>query len=722
VTRAVLASWTFDPWLVLGLLVLAVVYGRGWRVLRWQMPDRFPVWRLASFLGGLATLLVAVASPIDAFAGLLLQVHMVQHLLLMMVAPPLLLLGAPLVPLLRGLPPRVAKDWIGPFVGWPALRRAFTLATHPIVCWSALVLATWLWHLPAFYQVALRSPAWHAVEHATFLAAGLLFWWPVVQPWPSRAAWPRWTMPLYLLLADIQNTIFAAFLTFSERVLYPAYGSVPRLGGLSALDDQVAAGAIMWVPGSVLFLVPAAVITVQMLAPRAAPAGRARSVAPPRTLFDALRLPVLGSLLRMPAARRAVQAGMLCAAAAVVMDGLLGPAMSPMNLAGVLPWTGWRGLTVVALLAAGNAFCFACPFMLPRAIARRLATPTRRLPRWMRTKWLAAVLLVLVFWATETFGLWDVPRATAWLIIGYFVAALLVDSRWRGASFCKYVCPIGQFQFVGSLVSPLEVRVRDPVVCSTCRTHDCIRGSATRRGCELDLFLPRKAGSLDCTFCLDCVHACPHDNVGLLVASPGDTLVFDGRRSSIGRLSQRIDVAALALLLVLAAFVMAAAMVAPVSSPVLLALLAAPPLAVAGLAAAPPAVRERTCRFVLALVPLGFTMWTAHFLFHLVRGWGGMVLASERALADLGVATAPRWSAGPGALGPGRLLGLELLLLDAGLLLTLWVGWRIARDAAPRLRRALALVAPCAGVAAALWAAGVWIVCQPMAMRGMMMH
>ena len=167
---------------------------------------------------------------------------------------------------------------------------------------------------------------------------------------------------------------------------------------------------------------------------------------------------------------------------------------------------------------------------------------------------------------------------------------------------------------------------------------------------------------------------------------------------------------------------MAAAMVAPVSSPVLLALLAAPPLAVAGLAAAPTALRERTCRFVLALVPLGFTMWTAHFLFHLVRGWSGMVLASERALADVGMAAAPHWSAGPSALGPGRLLGLELLLLDAGLLLTLWVGWRIARDAAPRLRRALALVAPCAGVAAALWAAGVWIVCQPMAMRGMMMH
>jgi hypothetical protein len=360
--------------------------------------------------------------------------------------------------------------------------------------------------------------------------------------------------------------------------------------------------------------------------------------------------------------------------------------------------------------------------MLPRALARRLATPTRRLPRWMRTKWLAAGLLVVFFWATERFSLWDGPRATAWLVVGYFAVALVVDSRWRGASFCKYVCPIGQFQFVSSLVSPLEVAVREPAVCATCTTHDCVRGNASRRGCELDLFLPRKVGNLDCTFCLDCVHACPHDNVGLLAVAPGTDLVHDRRRSSIGRLSQRLDVATLALLLVVAAFVMAAAMVAPLSVPTLFALLAAPPLALASLARVPAAARERICRYVLALVPLGVTMWAAHFLFHLLSGWSGMVLAAERALADLGMGAAPRWSAVPGAMGPGRLLGLELLLLDAGLLLTLWVGWRIAREAAPGARRALALVAPCAGVAASLWAVGVWIVCQPMAMRGMMVH
>lgn len=713
--RAVLASWSVQPALAAVLLVAAAVYARGWRVLRRQMPARFPAWRLASFVAGLATVHLAVASPLDAFAGLLLQVHMIQHLLLMLVAPPLLLLGAPLVPVLRGLPPRVAKDVLGPFLAWPVLWRAARWLTHPAVCWSALVLATWLWHLPALYQLALRHLVWHAVEHATFLVAALLFWWPVVQPWPSRARWPRWTIPLYLLLADLQNTIFAALLVFSERLLYPMYAGVPRLGGLSALDDQVAAGAIMWVPAALAFLVPAALITVRLLSP--APAERPdpapRSV-PPRAPFDVLRLPVLGAALRRPAARRVAQAAMLLLAAAIVADGFLGPQMSPMNLAGVWPWTGWRAATVLALLVAGNVFCFACPFTLPRELARRLAAPRRRLPRWVQTKWLAVGLLGLGFWATESFALWDAPRATAWLIVGYFATALVVDTRFRGAGFCKYVCPIGQFHFVHSMVSPLEVRVREPAACATCTTHDCLRGNAARRGCELDLFLPTKVGNLDCTFCLDCVHACPHDNVGILAAPPGADLIRDPRRSSVGRLSQRLDVTALAALLVGAAFATAGAMVVPLPAAALLGLLAVPPAAVALLSAAPAPLREGCSRFILALVPLGLAMWAAHFGFHLLTGWSGLVLATQRALADVGLAALPHWTHGAATAG-GGMLALELLLLDVGLLLTLWVAWRVAGHA-------LARVLPAAAVAMALWATGVWILCQPMAMRGTMMH
>ena len=262
---AVLESWRLAPGFALLLGVTGVLYLRGWAKVRRQLPAQFPTWRLMAFLGGLALLYIAVASPLDAFAGLLLQVHMVQHLLLMTAAPALLLLGAPAVPLLRGLPTGVAKDGLGPFLAAPEVRRLADVLSHPLFCWLAMSAATWFWHTPSPYQLALRSPLWHEVEHAAFLTAGLLFWWPVVQPWPSRARWPEWTIPVYLLLADVQNTALAALLVFSERLLYPIYGEVPRLAGESAQNDQVAAGLFMWVPMSLVYLIPAAVITMRLL-------------------------------------------------------------------------------------------------------------------------------------------------------------------------------------------------------------------------------------------------------------------------------------------------------------------------------------------------------------------------------------------------------------------------------------------------------------------------
>ena len=158
--QAILASWSVAPGLTTILVLLAALYARGWYVLRRQMPERFPGWRLACFLGGLATIHLAIASPIDAFAGLLLQVHMLQHLLLMMVAPPLLLLGAPAIPLLRGLPPRFAKSALGPFLAWPALQRFSAKLLHPVTCWCLFVAATWLWHLPALYPCWSSPGSW----------------------------------------------------------------------------------------------------------------------------------------------------------------------------------------------------------------------------------------------------------------------------------------------------------------------------------------------------------------------------------------------------------------------------------------------------------------------------------------------------------------------------------------------------------------------------------
>ncbi len=189
-----------------------------------------------------------------------------------------------------------------------------------------------------------------------------------------------------------------------------------------------------------------------------------------------MRAPIIGPIVSWKYFRRTMQVIMLVLAAAVVIDGLLGPEISPMNLAGVLPWTHWRAFTVVALLAFGNFFCMACPFTFVRDLGRRILPANREWPRFLRSKWVAVALLLLYLWAYEAFDLWDKPGLTAAVILAYFIGALLVDGIFRGASFCKYVCPIGQFHFVQSLVSPFEVKVRQPDVCASCRTYDCIKG------------------------------------------------------------------------------------------------------------------------------------------------------------------------------------------------------------------------------------------------------
>jgi len=262
---AIFQSWTFEPWIIIPLLLAASIYLRGWWRLHRRLPQRFGVWRLIAFQTGLLTLFLALASPLHPLAELLLQFHMIQHLVLMMVVPPLLLLGAPTLPLLRGLPRSVLQHGLRHVFASTALQRLGRFLTHPLVCLLAFTVSTVAWHVPGLYELALQSELWHDVQHVCFLGTGLLFWWPVVQPWPSRLRWPRWTMIPYLLFADIQNTALSAFLVFSERVLYPTYAAVPRLWGISALDDQAAAGAIMWVPGSVIFLVPVAVIVIRLL-------------------------------------------------------------------------------------------------------------------------------------------------------------------------------------------------------------------------------------------------------------------------------------------------------------------------------------------------------------------------------------------------------------------------------------------------------------------------
>ena len=269
VTIADLFTQWSVPWAVtLALGLTAIIYTRGWLRIRRTRAAQFPAWRLNCFLGGIVALFVAVASPLDTFSGSLLTAHMVQHFVLMSIAPPLIVFGAPVVPMLRGLPRWLIRVPLRPVFQSGVLPEIEALLTRPVVAWLLMNIAYIGWHIPVAYETALASENVHNLEHACFFFTNVVFWWPIIQPWPSRGNFTRWLLIPYLLLADVVNTGVSAFLCFAGRLLYPSYGLIVRPLGFSALDDQVAAGAFMWVCGSMVYLIPAIVIVLHLLSPR----------------------------------------------------------------------------------------------------------------------------------------------------------------------------------------------------------------------------------------------------------------------------------------------------------------------------------------------------------------------------------------------------------------------------------------------------------------------
>jgi putative membrane protein len=249
------------------LLLLVFVYWRGWFRLRCASRISFPPWRVAAFVAGVFSLWIALGSPLAALDHQLLTVHMMKHLLLMTVGAPLILLGAPAMPLLCGLP-----KW---FMRLSPLLRSRTppllghFLSNPVVCWLAGTAAVIAWHIPTLFQLGLTSNTWHILENACFLFAGLLFWLPIVRTRARVAKGPQWSMfmPLYLFLGTLPCDILSAFLTFCGRVVYPSYLSAGRIVNLSPLQDQECAGALMWVCVTFAYLIPAVVITMQILSP-----------------------------------------------------------------------------------------------------------------------------------------------------------------------------------------------------------------------------------------------------------------------------------------------------------------------------------------------------------------------------------------------------------------------------------------------------------------------
>lgn len=487
----------------------------------------------------------------------------------------------------------------------------------------------------------------------------------------------------------------------------------------------------------------------------------------PRTAFDVLQTPLLGGLLRWRWGRLTFQIIFGVMAALLVIDGFVGPQRAPENLATVGAWVHYRGLVVLALLLAGNLFCMGCPFTLPRTLAKRLSIRGRRFPRVLRNKWLALAGLFGIFYLYEWLDLWASPLLTAWVIVAYFVASFVLEVLFKESAFCKYVCPLGTFNFVYSTASPTQISVHDPQVCQTCVGKECINGSYAPQpvvlidqigtggrptqthehnpqgtpGCGTELFAPQMRSNMDCTLCLDCVRACPHENVGLFTRSPLKELTDPAARR------QRWDVIVLITALAFMGIVNAFGMVPPVFAlieamagwfgflrewglsakavegvvllvlfgtgnlllPVILVLLAA--AFTKAFVRTDDGLRHIAGTFAPAFVPIGFGMWLAHYLFHFLIGiWtiipvGQAFFGFEPNLGLTGVA-------------PGSPL---LAFVEIGFILIGFTGslYVAQRAAITRYRRqGFVALLPWALLFLLMMLAALWVMGLPMEMRG----
>jgi polyferredoxin len=290
--------------------------------------------------------------------------------------------------------------------------------------------------------------------------------------------------------------------------------------------------------------------------------------------FDLFRLPGLRRFIRWKYARFVFQLPLLILALFVIVDGLTGNQLAPRNVATTAVWLHYRGLVAIALAIFGNAFCAACPLMLTRGATKRLERllPNKlTFPTFLRTKYFVTALTLFYFFSYEYFDLWASPWLTAWLAIGYFGSALVIDTFFPAGTFCRYVCPLGNFNFVMASASPTQITAIDHDVCRGCEHKPCLQGRysseekgvrseefktsypspLTRHplplqtngnkqvafipltditnpngkghfpGCETELFVPTIQSNMDCTLCFNCVRACPYDNVALTVRRPG---------------------------------------------------------------------------------------------------------------------------------------------------------------------------------------------------------
>ena len=249
------SAWTFEPGVIVPVAISALWYGLGVRAL-WRSAGRGRGIRaphIWSFFGGLITILVALVSPIDAMGDDLFSAHMTQHLLLILVAAPLIVLGEPLLPMLWAIPHDARRDLTHWWMRSTPTRAVVVFIVSPAVAWALHMAALFFWHIPAPYGWALDNEAVHALEHFCFLSTAVLFWWAVLQP-TGRRRLSYGMSVVYVSTAGLLMSALGAILTLARYPWYVGHLTTTAAWHLTPLQDQQLAGVIMWVPASIVYV------------------------------------------------------------------------------------------------------------------------------------------------------------------------------------------------------------------------------------------------------------------------------------------------------------------------------------------------------------------------------------------------------------------------------------------------------------------------------------
>ncbi len=246
----VLTTWSTEPTIWLGIALLIALYLLASGPWRSRFRDSRPVERgqVVWFLSGMLIIWFALVSPLDEMSDqYLFSAHMVQHILLTLVAPPLLLIGTP--------------GWmLCPLMRYDLVKRAARVLIMPVIAFAIFNLDFMIWHVPALYEATLENEAIHIIEHLLFIGTAFLNWWPILSPLPELPRLPYPAQILYLFLDAVPSTVLGAIFIFGSDVMYPAYAAAPRIFGIGALDDQMLGGLIMAMPGGMIYLVVLSIV------------------------------------------------------------------------------------------------------------------------------------------------------------------------------------------------------------------------------------------------------------------------------------------------------------------------------------------------------------------------------------------------------------------------------------------------------------------------------